>query len=173
MALTVRELPVQTGPYDTNAGNSKITLHIEVRLFPRVVVAPESTARCVHHWLSSNFTSLQVGQDVTTYSVLIQSHRRMTELTCIVAKLRNPIDLVSCSVEAIRVVEVDGSSEEIMSLHSVELKIHTYQIYSSAPSGWLVGGDHGEEQPNARVFDLPSAQLDDSWEQYALGSFLF
>lgn len=96
------------------------------------------------------------------------------ELTCIVAKLRYPIDLIS-SVEAIRVVEADGSNEEVFALHNVELKIHTYQICSSAPlqsSNILVVGTHGEEQPNARVLNLPSHQLDDSWEQYDLGSAL-
>lgn len=53
----------QTGP---SYSSSKITLHIEVRL---ALVATDSAAQRVHNWLSSNFTSLQVGQDVTTYSM--------------------------------------------------------------------------------------------------------
>ena len=64
-------LPEQTGP---SYSSSRITLHIEVRL---ALVATDSAAQRVHNWLSSNFTSLQVGQDVTTYSMWIQSHRRV------------------------------------------------------------------------------------------------
>ncbi|KAF8426417.1 P-loop containing nucleoside triphosphate hydrolase protein [Tirmania nivea] len=137
---------MQAGP---GTQNRRITLHIEVRLVPVSNVRPDSVTRCIRHWLSDNFTSLQIGQDMTEY----------------IAKSSSPPELLCRSVEAIYVVEAVGSNEELLALANVELQIHTYKIRTG--TGSIVSylhTDDVDEQPAARILELPADQLDGSWD---------
>ncbi|KAF8449865.1 P-loop containing nucleoside triphosphate hydrolase protein [Terfezia claveryi] len=128
--------------------NRRITLHIEVRLVPVSNVRPDSITRCIRHWLSDNFTSLQIGQDMTEYSI-------------------SPPELLCRSVEAICVVEAVGSNEELLALANVELQIHTYKIRTgtgSTVSYLNIDESNVDEQSAARILELPADQLDGSWD---------
>ena len=64
-------------------------------------------------------------------------------------------------------VEAVGSSEELLALANVELQIHTYTIRtgtSSAVSYLHTDDGNVDEQPAARVLELPTDQLDGSWD---------
>lgn len=114
-------------------------------------VRPDSVTRCIRHWLSDNFTSLQIGQDMTEY----------------ITKLSSPPELLCRSVEAICVVEAVGSNEELLALANVELQIHTYKIRTgtgSTVSYLNIDESNVDEQPAARILELPADQLDGSWD---------
>ena len=77
-AFPVPPALTQAGP---STQNRRITLHIEVRLVPVSNVRPDSVTGCIRHWLSDNFTSLQIGQEMTEYSMYnILSQRRALRL---------------------------------------------------------------------------------------------
>lgn len=65
-------------------------------------------------------------------------------------------------------VEAVGSNEELLALANVELQIHTYKIQTGAGSAvsYLHTDevDNADEQPAARVLELPADQLDGSWD---------
>ena len=86
----------------------------------------------------------------------------------LVTKSSSPPELLCRSVEAICVVEAVGSNEELLALDNVELQIHTYKIRTE--TGSAVSYLHNDEvsgvdeQPAARILELPADQLDGSWD---------
>ncbi|KAF8471993.1 P-loop containing nucleoside triphosphate hydrolase protein [Kalaharituber pfeilii] len=130
----------------------KVTLHIEVRLLPDAPVRLDSVARWVSQWLTENFISLHLGQEMTKYFSTSESSA----------------NFLTDTVEAINVVEVDGSSDEVLSLDNVELQIYAYKLRTPLTSNnsYLQIEDalDKDEQPVARVLELPTSQLDGCWE---------
>ncbi|RPB24885.1 P-loop containing nucleoside triphosphate hydrolase protein [Terfezia boudieri ATCC MYA-4762] len=79
----------------------------------------------------------------------------------------SPPELLCRSVEAICVVEAVGSNEELLALANVELQIHTYKIRTgtgSTVSYLNIDESNVDEQPAARILELPADQLDGSWD---------
>lgn len=66
-------------------------------------------------------------------------------------------------------VEAVGSNEELLALADVDLQIHTYKIRTGPGSTipYLHTTDevgNVDEQPAARILELPADQLDGSWD---------
>lgn len=61
--------PPHPGVKHATAQNQRIVLHIEARLELASNARPDLVARRVCHWLQDNFTSLQVGHDMTEFSM--------------------------------------------------------------------------------------------------------
>lgn len=68
-------------------------------------------------------------------------------------------------------VEAVGSNEELLALANVELQIHTYKIRAGAGSAVAYLHTHEvgnvDEQPAARILELPADQLDGCWDWYS------
>lgn len=87
---------------------------------------------------------------------------------------KSPPEILSRSVEAINVVEAIGSSEEMISLDSVELQLHAYKIHPAVELN--LSADEftdAEDQPTAKILELPAEELDGVWDQYDPSSIFF
>ncbi|KAF1987676.1 AAA-domain-containing protein [Aulographum hederae CBS 113979] len=126
----------------------KPALHVEVRVLdvPGTIVRTDSVQKEVVEWLSTQFLSLRIDQEVKGYEKLQQS----------------------AAIDSIKVVDCSANNSEtsIYKLDEVRLDVQTYILYNGEDGNSRSSSDDGndEDSPHFNISQLPSKKFVGLWD---------
>ncbi|OAX82914.1 hypothetical protein ACJ72_02739 [Emergomyces africanus] len=134
---------------------TKPTLHVEARVRNEgnIIVRTDIVRDEVTKWLLETFAVLSLGQEITSFSDLRDTHCQYLDM--------------------VKVMECAGPQQESRAyrLEEVELDVQAYQLHGSenmddsSQQAYAVSNEKTDEEgPQARVISLPSKELDGVWE---------